>query len=224
MSKDTRFKKGHTAWNKGIPISEKARKKLSESHRGKKLSVEHKAKLSVAHKGKKPSVETRKKMSDSHKGKERSVEHRKRLSEARKGKPCPWLKKSRPKKWVENASKAHRGYKFTKEQKERLSKAHKGQKAWNKGRGNLTEDRIARNLSSYNEWRLKVFERDSFSCRWCGTSGVYLNAHHIVKFSSNKELREILSNGITLCVPCHTKTLGKEKQFEEFFKKILGVI
>lgn len=43
--------KGKAPWNKGIPMSEETRKKLSEAHKGKHLSEEHKRKISETHKG-----------------------------------------------------------------------------------------------------------------------------------------------------------------------------
>lgn len=59
--------------------------------------------------------------------------------------------------------------------------------------------------SRYKKWRTKVLERDSYACVLCG-SKENLNADHIKPFSIHKELRFELSNGRTLCVPCHKKT------------------
>jgi 5-methylcytosine-specific restriction endonuclease McrA len=58
----------------------------------------------------------------------------------------------------------------------------------------------------YKNWRIKIFERDNFTCVYCGSreSGT-LNAHHIIPFSKDKSLRFELSNGITLCKKCHKK-------------------
>lgn len=46
--------KGKTPWNKGMPLSEKQKKNLSEINKGRKLTEEQKKKMSKAHKGKKP--------------------------------------------------------------------------------------------------------------------------------------------------------------------------
>lgn len=69
--------------------SEATRKKISDSHKGKKASAETRAKLSKAHKGKKPgtagkslSEATKKKLSDSLKGRTFSEEHKKKIAEA----------------------------------------------------------------------------------------------------------------------------------------------
>ncbi|HIH22634.1 TPA: HNH endonuclease [Candidatus Micrarchaeota archaeon] len=60
----------------------------------------------------------------------------------------------------------------------------------------------------YKNWRRKVFERDSFTCQGCGVKGnkKYLTVHHIKSFVHYKKLRYELSNGITLCESCHSKT------------------
>lgn len=52
-------------------------------------------------------------------------------------------------------------------------------------------------------WRRLVFERDKYLCQRCFSKWKYLNAHHILNFSSNKELRFELNNWITLCKECH---------------------
>lgn len=43
--------KGKAPWNKGIPISEETRKKISETHKGKHHTEETKRKMSESHKG-----------------------------------------------------------------------------------------------------------------------------------------------------------------------------
>lgn len=73
--------KGKPSWNKGIPMSEETKRKLSESKKGQR------------HFGHKHSEETKHKISESHKGRSnyckgipKSEEHKRKLSEARKGK------------------------------------------------------------------------------------------------------------------------------------------
>lgn len=65
------------------------------------------------------------------------------------------------------------------------------------------ENRIIRMRSDYVIWRSNVYERDNYTCQSCCKHGGNLNAHHIWSFSSNKELRFDVSNGITLCKDCH---------------------
>lgn len=58
----------------------------------------------------------------------------------------------------------------------------------------------------YKQWRRKVFERDSFTCRGCLSNDTYITAHHIKSFAYYPNLRFDLSNGLTLCEECHKKT------------------
>jgi len=105
---------------------------------------------------------------------------------------------------------------------------------WNK---NLTkEDRIIkRNYLAYKKWRSDVYDRDNYICKKCLKKGnIYLNAHHIYNYSTNKELRLKVSNGATLCDDCHKKfhaIYGRQnntkEQYNEFIKtgveKCLGL-
>ena len=75
-------------------------------------------------------------------------------------------------------------------------------------------------IPEYKNWRISVFERDKYICQICGRSGLILNADHIQAFAlileeygiDNVEKARICSklwditNGRTLCVPCHRKT------------------
>ena len=58
----------------------------------------------------------------------------------------------------------------------------------------------------YNEWRKSVFERDDYTCQFCGQQGGRLEVDHILPYSTHVELRYELSNGRTLCNPCHRTT------------------
>jgi hypothetical protein len=74
-------------------------------------------------------------------------------------------------------------------------------------KGGITpESKAARETTAYKEWRAAVFNRDSFTCRSCGEKGGRLHAHHVVAFKDDRSLRLELSNGLTLCVPCHKRT------------------
>lgn len=52
-------------------------------------------------------------------------------------------------------------------------------------------------------YRDTIFERDKYTCQLCRKSGGILNAHHIKRYDRFPELREAISNGITLCDHCH---------------------
>ena len=75
-------------------------------------------------------------------------------------------------------------------------------------RGGLTSmnERI-RKSREYKDWRIAVFERDNYTCVWCGDGrGGNLEADHIKPFAFFPSLRFDIDNGRTLCRICHTKT------------------
>lgn len=62
------------------------------------------------------------------------------------------------------------------------------------------------------QWRAKVLERDNYTCQMCKATDVDLQADHIKPFRYFPELALDISNGRTLCVPCHktTPTYGRK--------------
>lgn len=136
-----------------------------------------------------------------------------------------------------------RGVKLPSEQIEKHRQFMKGKTPWNKGKktGRQSEqaiensrmgmkrywdkkgrktpiNQLIRGSVQMTNWRKSVFERDNYTCRVCERRGVYLEAHHIKKFSDYPELRFELSNGATLCRPCHDQTKHKEEWFEKELK------
>jgi NUMOD3 motif len=94
----------------------------------------------------------------------------------------------------------------TAETRLKLSEMHRGALShlW---RGGVTpEHQKIRTSAEYKIWRDEVFKRDNYTCVLCGKRGVRLNADHIKSFALFPELRFIVSNGRTLCVPCHKLT------------------
>jgi len=73
------------------------------------------------------------------------------------------------------------------------------------------EDRLARrDIQASKDWSYKVKQRDDFTCQRCGDNrGGNLVSHHIESYSTAKDLRFDLRNGITLCVDCHKDFHGK---------------
>lgn len=110
-------------------------------------------------------------------------------------------------------------------------KYHRGDKNNNwKGGINKGKDRL-RSSEYYKEWRMKVFQRDRFTCKWCGHRSKKskahgdkrsdIEAHHIITMEENIKLCLKVGNGITLCEKCHKLTYGKEEKFAKAFKEIL---
>ena len=135
---------------------------------------------------------------------------------------------------LKNPTKYWKGKKFSSDYKKKLSEAHKGQKPWNTGKhrkdmlgsnhwkwkGGITPENMKiRHSLEYKLWRKAVFERDNYTCVWCGARNgdgkkIILNADHIKSFANYPELRFAIDNGRTLCRPCHltTSTYGGKKK------------
>lgn len=106
------------------------------------------------------------------------------------------------------------GRKHSKKAKQKMSTVQKGKpKLWRRGensqfwKGGITKkNQVVRNSFEYKLWRIAVFERDKYTCIWCGYTGKELQADHIKPFAQYPELRFAIDNGRTLCKPCHKTT------------------
>lgn len=110
---------GKPSPNKGKPMSEAQKIKISAANKGRKNTDEVRAKLSTALKGRVISDETKKKMSDARKGKKLSAEHCKRISEGKTGDKHHFFGKPSPR----------RGTTHTDESKQQMSLIKRGKKA-----------------------------------------------------------------------------------------------
>ena len=73
---------------------------------------------------------------------------------------------------------------------------------WKKDRSQVKRQR---SIAEFRWWRKAIFERDNYTCVECGVRGSVLTAHHkapVVRFPMYKFE---ISNGITLCKPCHNE-------------------
>ena len=126
---------------------------------------------------------------------------------------------------TEKIRRSNIGKKRTDETKRKLRESKLGRPPWNKGltgylsgeshynwKGGITTERTkVRNSLEMKLWRTAIFERDHYTCSWCGAKNgngkrVVLHADHIRPFCSFPDLRFSIENGRTLCVSCHRKT------------------
>lgn len=87
-----------------------------------------------------------------------------------------------------------------------MAKRQKGSNSHLWKGGICSENRLLRNSAKYDSWRSAVFARDEYTCQDCGCRGGKLTADHIKAWSLYPALRFDISNGRTLCRPCHQKT------------------
>lgn len=98
------------------------------------------------------------------------------------------------------------GRKRTEDQKRLIRERTSGERShWWKG-GKTEEARRFKATVAYKNWRKAVFERDDYTCVLCGKRGGELHPDHIKPFSLFPDLRLEISNGRTLCAPCHRET------------------
>ena len=172
-----------------------------DSRRGVPLTEEHKAKLRgfIPHnKGVPMSEEQKKKVSESKKGNSPSLTGNN--NGMWKGTKTPVLCKACGKtfwEWPPRNKKRKYCSVECSQKTERGSLCHLWKGGHSKGykTGYWTKE--------YKDWRTVVFERDNYTCQECNASGIYLEAHHIKGFTKYPEYRFDVSNGRTLCRPCH---------------------
>ena len=181
------------------PRSEEHRKRISNALMGRKLSKEHIIKLKLY----KASKETKRKIS---------------LAMTKENHPL----------W---------GKKHSEEAKKKMSIAKKGKNHFyamgeksHLWKGGITPINIKiRTSLEYKLWRDAVFARDGYTCQKTGIKGMDLEAHHILNFANNPELRFAIDNGITFSKEVHKEfhniygqKNNTKEQLEEFISS--GII
>jgi hypothetical protein len=128
------------------------------------------------------------------------------ISEHRKGKSCGEDNPSKREDVIQKISEANSGKKNGMYGRCDILSSN-----W---RGGLTpENARIRHSFEMKQWRESVFKRDNYSCIKCDQYGGTLRAHHQYGFHNRKNLRSIVSNGITLCKDCH-------EEFHSIFGKL----
>ena len=97
------------------------------------------------------------------------------------------------------------------EVRKKISESKKGDKNPNWKGGISTQNNLIRRSLEMKLWKKSVFERDNYTCIWCGAKNglgknVCLEADHIKPFALYPELRFAIDNGRTLCKKCHKST------------------
>lgn len=95
-------------------------------------------------------------------------------------------------------------------------KGEKHQK-WIKDRTVVMEKHRIRGTIEWKEWRVSVFQRDEYTCQECGIKGGKIEPHHIIPLRISFDKIFDVMNGITLCRPCHQKTIHKEEKFQKIY-------
>ena len=190
---------------KGIPKSEETKRKISVALKGRPsikkgipMSEEQKIKISNSKKG----------ISYVNKGVKRNPlteEHKQRIAESHKKsgfKPPSALGRKQTQETINKRTAKVLG-------QQRPSMRGANNSSW---KGGVTpENQKIRQSLEYKEWRRSVFKRDNYTCVLCGAKSgkgnpVVIHADHIKPFAYYPELRFELSNGRTLCEPCHRET------------------
>lgn len=128
------------------------------------------------------------------------------------------------------------GHVHSEETKKKISNANRGRfrgsngSNWQGGKTPLAL--LIRNSERYVAWRRSVFDRDKFTCQGCRRVGGPLHADHIKPFAvllNEHAIRTLedaydcadlwdISNGRTLCVPCHKRTPSFAGNYQKNYK------
>lgn len=87
--------------------------------------------------------------------------------------------------------------------------------------GVSSAETLFRKTLEYRAWRTTVYQRDKRVCQLCKAHARPAVAHHILMFATHPDLRLEVSNGITLCAPCHNRIRQHEDDYIEQFQAIV---
>ncbi|MEK7144983.1 MAG: HNH endonuclease [Patescibacteria group bacterium] len=122
-----------------------------------------------------------------------------------------------------NRGHSRSGWSLSDDTRSRMSLSRRGDKSSFWRGGKTSKNALIRSSYQYKNWRTAVFARDNFTCVDCGVRGGKLHADHIKPFALFPDLRLDISNGRTLCVPCHKKTPTYLKSGRKLVEAVHGI-
>jgi hypothetical protein len=176
-------------------MSESTKRKISESHKGKKLSEEHRKKLSESHKGNPGRIFT--------------DEEKQKYSEMRKGDKNPRFGKIVSEETRKKLSESHKGKIFSEEHKMKLS--GENNHSW-KGGINILNiplyETYSLQLNPYEECRETKEGYLEVKCLYCDKwfipkRNIVINRIQVIKGNYNGELRFYCSNECKKACPIY---------------------
>ena len=102
-----------------------------------------------------------------------------------------------------------------------VSDFKKGKNHWNWKGGISPVEKSLRQSEVYNNWRKSVYARDYWTCQHCLIKQKNPVAHHIKTWKEYPELRYEITNGMTLCRPCHKKVHSEMGMTTRFSNKVI---
>ena len=192
--------------------SEKTKRKISESMKGKKHSLETRKKISESRKGFKHSEETKRKLS-----KPRSEKTKQKISKSLMGTNHPMYGRKWSGEIKKKMSESQKGRKHSKETKRKLSILVSGKNHPN-WKGGISCEQYC-DVWSDKEYKEDIKERDGHQCLnpCCSKKSNRFGIHHIDYNKKNCKP----NNLITLCVSCNSKANFDRDWYQSWYNIII---
>lgn len=212
-------------------FSEESRRKMSESHKGKKLPPEQVKKMVESRRGYRHSEKTIKKMSDTKKGHKVSRETREKISKTKKGN-CGGQKHPLFGTHPSEATKkklrdSHLGKHLPEEQRRKIGQSNIGHRAlsgenapgW---KGGISFEPYCPRFNNKFKERVRAFF--GYQCVECGTPQINRKMHvHHVNFRKDACcIESVIPLFVSLCDSCHAKSGYDREYWQEHFTEIIN--